>query len=354
MLVNPSLGEHGCRGWVDKRCHPVRAGVRANAALRFGRGQNVDEFEHLPVLLDEVIAALKVKSDGIYIDATYGRGGHVAAILDRLGPRGRVLALDRDPQAVSAAETRFSSDRRFSVTRAPFSRIGHYIDSSRLTGKINGILFDLGVSSPQLDDFGRGFSFQRTGPLDMRMDPDTGVPAAQWINSARESEIASVLKNLGEERYAKRIAHRIIHERKKRAIETSSELADVVAKAVPTREPGKHPATRTFLAIRLFVNAELEELRAALPQALNVLAPGGRLAVISFHSLEDRLVKHFMREQARGDGLPPGLPVRQQELKPRLKLVGKPVRASETEVKRNPRARSALLRVAERIEEDRA
>lgn len=353
MPVDLSFGKRLCPGWVEDRARGSLQLVRANANFHVDLVLSMDESGHFPVLLEEVTEALNVKPDGVYLDATYGRGGHVAEILRRLGPHGRVLALDRDPQAIAAAKTRFGNDNRFSVGRARFSMIGQYTESQRLMGKVNGILFDLGVSSAQLEDPTRGFSFQRGGRLDMRMDPEAGISAAQWINSAGEREIASVLRNFGEERYAKRIARAIVRERQAHTIDTSRQLAGIVAKAMPTREPGKHPATRTFLAIRSFVNAELDELSAALPQALQALAPGGRLAVISFHSLEDRLVKRFMREQARADRLPPGLPVRQQELKPRLKLVGKPVRASQAEVQRNPRARSALLRIAERIGEDR-
>lgn len=303
---------------------------------------------HLPVLLEKVMGALNLQPDGVYVDVTYGRGGHCAEILHRLGANGRLLALDCDPQAVAAGQDRFAGDKRFSVTKARFSTMRRHLESEGLMGRVNGILFDLGVSSPQLDDPARGFSFQHDGPLDMRMDPEAGLSAAGWLNTASEREIVSVLSNLGEERYAKRIARAAVRDRARRRIETSEQLARLVASVVPGREPGQHPATRAFLAIRIFVNRELEELQAALPQTLQALAPSGRLAVISFHSLEHRMVKRFMREHARGDTLPPDLPVRGHALEPRLRLVGKPIRPSEAEIQRNPRARSAVLRVAER------
>lgn len=295
---------------------------------------------------------LNLRSDGAYVDATYGRGGHAAEILDRLGPRGRLLALDRDPQAIAAARKRFANDARLAAIRGRFSMLGQHIENKGLTGRINGILFDLGVSSPQLEDPERGFGFGQQGPLDMRMDPDVGLSAAQWVNTAGEREIASVLVGFGEERYARRIARAIVRERMRRRIDTPAQLARVVGSAVPTREARQHPATRTFLAIRVFINQELEELQAVLPQTLKALAPGGRLTVISFHSLEDRIVKRFMRDQTRGSEPLPGLPLRQPPFEPRLKLIGKAVRPSAAEVKHNPRARSAILRVAERTEVD--
>jgi 16S rRNA (cytosine1402-N4)-methyltransferase len=310
----------------------------------------VDETEHLPVLVEEVMVGLNLQPDGVYVDATYGRGGHSAEILDRLGPNGRLLALDRDPQAIAAARARFADDERFAVIPGRFSMLDQYIDKRGLTGRINGMLFDLGVSSPQLEDRERGFGFQQHGPLDMRMEPDTGVSAARWINSAREQEIASVLFEYGEERFSRRIARAIVRQRKQQPIATPAQLTNIVSNAVPTREAKLHPATRTFLAIRVFINQELEELRTVLPQAVRALAIGGRLAVISFHSLEDRIVKRFMREQVRGRELPPGLPLPVQPFESRLKIIGKPIRPSAAEIKRNPRARSAILRIAERTE----
>ncbi len=285
-------------------------------------------------------------ADGVYVDATCGPGGHAAEILRRLGPRGQLLAFDRDPQAVALAQSRFAADARVTVKKAPFSMLGTCINSEGLGGQVSGILFDLGISSVQLDDHQRGFSFQQPGPLDMRMDRESGMPAADWLNKVSERELASVLKELGEERYARRIARTIVRERKRSPVATTVQLAQLVSQAVPTRERGKHPATRTFLALRLVVNRELDELRAALPQALQALAPGGRLVVISFHSLEDRLVKRFMRDQA-GKKLTPVSAM--APTLPALRLVGKIVRPSAAEIRGNPRARSAVMRVAEKM-----
>jgi len=310
----------------------------------------VNEHEHVPVLLEETLQALAIKEDGIYVDATYGRGGHAQGILERLGAHGKLLALDRDPQACEAARKRFKNEARIQITKGPFSMLGQIIDSQGLTGKVNGILFDLGVSSPQLDEAQRGFSFRQEGPLDMRMDPQTGESAAQWLSHADEDEITHVIREYGEERFAKRIARVIVRERATNPIITTRRLAEIVASAVPTRERGKDPATRTFQAIRIHINRELEELKSALPQAVRVLAPGGRLAVISFHSLEDRIVKRFVRTEEKGQELPPDFPVRHDEIRARLKGVGKALRASDAEAGRNPRARSAVLRVAERSE----
>ncbi len=309
----------------------------------------MNELNHRPVLLEEVVQALHLRADGIYVDGTFGRGGHAQAILERLGPEGRLLAFDRDPQAVQAAEQRFFDDARFSMVRGPFSMMGQTITARGWRGKIDGILLDLGVSSPQFDDPRRGFSFRHDGPLDMRMDPGSTPSAAEWLNHAGEQEIAAIIREYGEERFAKRIAKVICRERAVQPIETTLQLARIVAQAVPTREPGKDPATRTFQALRMHVNRELDELRAVLPQTIEALAPGGRLAVISFHSLEDRIVKHFLRDQARGDDFPRDLPVRRAQLNPRLRLIGKAVHASAAEVQANPRARSAVLRVAERL-----
>lgn len=313
---------------------------------RQGDPRDGEVHTHRAVLVDEVIEALKVRADGVYVDATCGPGGHAAEILRRLGPHGQLLAFDRDPQAVALAQSRFAADARVTVKKAPFSMLGTCINGEGLGGQVSGILFDLGISSVQLDDHQRGFSFQQPGPLDMRMDRESGIPAAGWLNKASEREIASVLKELGEERYAKRIARTIVRERKRNHIATTVQLAQLVSQAVPTRERGKHPATRTFLAVRLIINRELEELQAALPQALQALAPGGRLVVISFHSLEDRIVKQFMREQARAK-----LPLADGTTRasPALRLVGKIVRPSTAEIRGNPRARSAVMRVAERM-----
>ncbi len=305
------------------------------------------EREHEPVLRQEAVAALNIWPDGIYVDATFGRGGHARAILEQLGPDGRLLALDRDPQAVASATQQFADEVRLTIVHGPFSMLARTVDERGWRGRVNGILFDLGVSSPQLDDPARGFSFRTEGPLDMRMDTTRGESAADWLSRAGEQEIADVLYQLGEERYARRIARAILRTREATPITTTKQLAEIVASAVPTRERSKDPATRSFQAIRLHINRELDELRETLPQALDVLAPHGRLAVISFHSLEDRIVKQFMRAQEKGKELPPDLPVRHVEIQSRLKVIGKPVRASEAEVRRNPRARSAVLRIAE-------
>lgn len=318
----------------------------ATDGSRRGDPRDGEVYTHRPVLVDEVIEALKLRADGIYVDATCGPGGHAAEILRRLGPRGQLFAFDRDPQAVEVARSRFAVDARVTVEKAPFSMLGTCINSKGLGGQVSGILFDLGISSVQLDDHQRGFSFQHSGPLDMRMDRESGIPAARWLGKASEREIASVLKEMGEERYARRIARTIVRERKRNPIATTVQLAQLVSQAVPTRERGKHPATRTFLALRLIINRELDELRTALPQALQALAPGGRLVVISFHSLEDRVVKQFMREQARTKSMlagstTPGPPV--------LRLIGKIVRPSTAEIRSNPRARSAVMRVAEKM-----
>ena len=305
------------------------------------------ERTHEPVLRTEAVAALSIRADGIYVDATFGRGGHAKSILEQLGADGRLLALDRDPQAVASAKQQFADEARLDVVQAPFSMLEKIVDERGWRGRVNGILFDLGVSSPQLDDPTRGFSFRTEGPLDMRMDPTRGESAADWLNRAEELDIATVLHELGEERFARRIARVIVRSRTQTPIINTKQLADIVASAVPTRERSKDPATRSFQAIRLHINRELDELRAVLPQALDALAPRGRLVAISFHSLEDRIVKQFMRTQQQGEELPLDLPVRHAEMKPRLNIIGKPVRAGEDEVRRNPRARSAVLRVAE-------
>ncbi|MHB8454176.1 MAG: 16S rRNA (cytosine(1402)-N(4))-methyltransferase RsmH [Acidiferrobacterales bacterium] len=307
----------------------------------------MDDKQHHPVLLEEALAALALKPEGIYVDATFGRGGHAREMLRRLGPAGQLLAFDRDPQAVEVAHAQFAGDRRFEIARGLFSMMAQTIENHGWIGKINGVLLDLGVSSPQLDDPRRGFSFRHEGPLDMRMDPDSGVSAADWINRAEESEISRVIRDYGEERFARRIARAICAERVREPIVTTDRLARIVAGAVSTREPGQNPATRTFQAIRLHINHELDELSAVLPQALDVLVPGGRLAVITFHSLEDRIVKEFMRREAKGDAFPPDLPVPAAMLEPRLRVVGKAIRPGVEELQGNPRARSAVLRVAE-------
>ena len=305
--------------------------------------------EHRPVLLEEALQALNIKTNGYYVDGTFGRGGHSGALLARLDKDGRLLALDKDPAAVAEAQRRFGEDRRFAVRQASFAKLKQEVTTLGWLGQVDGILLDLGVSSPQLDDASRGFSFQKEGPLDMRMDPSQGMSAASWLAEAREQDIARVLKEFGEERFAKRIARAIVNARAEQAITTTGRLAAIVAAAVPSREPGKDPATRSFQAIRIFINKELEDLKTCLEDVLDVLKPGGRLVVISFHSLEDRIIKRFIREQEKGDRFPPDLPVTQIQLHPRLCAVGKPVRPNEEEVRTNPRARSAIMRVAERL-----
>jgi 16S rRNA (cytosine1402-N4)-methyltransferase len=304
---------------------------------------------HTPVLLDEVLAGLEVQANGRYCDATFGRGGHTAAILAALGPEGRMLAIDRDPEAIEAGRQRFAGEPRLTLVRGSFAQLEQLVRTSGLEGELHGVLLDLGVSSPQFDEARRGFSFMQDGPLDMRMDNESGQSAAQWLARASEREIADVLFKLGEEKFSRRIARAIVTSRSATPLTTTRQLADLVAAAVPTREPGKHPATRTFQAIRIHINGELEAVAAVLPQALNLLVPGGRLCVISFHSLEDRLVKRFMRREAQGDPVYAELPVVPPHARPRLRLVGGAVMPGAAEVARNVRARSAVLRVAERI-----
>ncbi len=305
-------------------------------------------YTHRPVLLDEVIEALNIRTDGIYIDGTFGRGGHANAILNRLGDKGHLFAMDKDPQAVSSAKQLFANDARFSIEHGSFSQLQQHIAARHWLGKVNGILLDLGVSSPQLDDAERGFSFRREGALDMRMDTSGGTSAEQWINQANESTLAQVFRDYGEERFAKRIAKAIVTNRSESPIRTTTQLAKIIADANPAWEKGKDPATRCFQAIRIFINKELDDLQQFLPQSLTLLSKGGRLAVISFHSLEDRIVKRFIRDQSRGDHYPPDLPIPAANIKAKLKQVGKAIYPSEQEVNNNPRARSAVLRVAER------
>lgn len=301
---------------------------------------------HQTVLLEEAVAALHLRAGGIYIDATFGRGGHSRAILEGLGAEGRLLALDRDPAAIAAAQT--IADSRFVAVHAGFAALGEVLDG-RQVRQVDGILLDLGVSSPQLDDAERGFSFRFDAPLDMRMDPTRGISAAAWLKEAREADITTVLRDYGEERFAKQIAAAIVDARTRGAIATTRQLAKIVGEAVRTREPGQDPATRSFQAIRIFVNEELAQLSLVLPQTLDRLRDGGRLVVISFHSLEDRIVKRFMREASMPPRLPARLPVREADRpQPRLRLVGRALKPSAAEIADNPRARSAVMRVAER------
>lgn len=305
---------------------------------------------HVSVLLDEAVAGLKVKADGVYLDATFGRGGHSRAILARLGPQGALLALDRDPAAVTAGAELAATDARFRVAHAAFSELGA---TAREMGvdQVDGVLFDLGVSSPQLDEAARGFSFRFDAPLDMRMDTSAGMTAAEWLNTASEEEIARIVRDYGEERFAKAVARAITQARSVAPLETTRDLARIVAGAVRTRERGQDPATRTFQAVRIHVNRELEEIEQALPQAARLLNPGGRLAVISFHSLEDRRVKQFLRHESQGEQIPPEIPVPASSLRGGcLSLVGRAVKPGDAECAANPRARSATLRVAERTD----
>ena len=305
--------------------------------------------EHVPVLLEPVLQGLDIQPDGIYIDGTFGRGGHSGAILKQLGPQGRLLAIDRDPQAIASADQGLLDAERFELVKGEIAELEKIAGARNLLGKVDGVLLDLGVSSPQLDEAERGFSFLRDGPLDMRMDPGRGISAAQWLASVDEKELRRTLQQLGEEKFAGRIARAIVAARKQAAIKTTGELANVVAAAVPARHGHKHPATKTFQAIRIRVNDELEQLDAALDASLPLLRRGGRLCVISFHSLEDRRVKRFMRKHSVEPEPYRGLPSVPEEYRPRLRLVGKAITASEQEISDNVRARSAHLRVAERL-----
>jgi 16S rRNA (cytosine1402-N4)-methyltransferase len=325
---------------------------------------------HTPVLLAEVLAALAIRADGVYLDATYGRGGHAGAILRVLGDDGRLLCLDRDSAAIAEARSRFAADARVGVFHAPFSALEDCADRVTPGLEFDGMLFDLGVSSPQLDDAERGFSFMKDGPLDMRMDAGArgaagagagaggragaparaGATAADLVNNASQSELARIFRDYGEERFAQRIARAIVADREKQPFERTLQLAEMIARVAPSRERHKHPATRVFQALRIAVNGELAELELALEAALRRLAPGGRLAVISFHSLEDRMVKHFMRRHSLADPMYAGLPHIPPQAQPKLRLVGKAIAPQEAEMSANPRARSAHLRVAERLD----
>lgn len=311
--------------------------------------------EHTTVLLHEAVQGLALKDQGIYIDATFGRGGHSRLILSKLSPNGHLIGVDRDPRAV--AEAKKIQDSRFQIEHNSFSAIPEICEKYGLTGKIDGILLDLGVSSPQLDDAERGFSFMKDGPLDMRMDTTKGLSAAEWLAQVNEDDLAWVLKTFGEERFAKRIAAAIVNynksavEKNEEILDRTLQLAELISNAVPFKDKHKHPATRSFQAIRIFINSELEELESVLQSALTVLAPQGRLSVISFHSLEDRMVKRFMRKQSRGEQIPKGLPLREDQIQRHctLKTIGKSIRPDEREIAMNPRSRSAVLRIAEKL-----
>lgn len=311
--------------------------------------------EHITVLLHETVDGLALKEKGIYIDATFGRGGHSRLILSKLAKDGRLIAIDRDPKAIETAQQ--IQDPRFQIVHSSFSAIPEICEKYGLMGKIDGILLDLGVSSPQLDEAERGFSFMKDGPLDMRMDTTQGLSAAEWLQQVSEQDLAWVLKTFGEERFAKKIAHAIVNYNKNALknntapLTSTLQLAELIAQATPFKDKHKHPATRSFQAIRIFINSELEELERVLEGALKVLAPKGRLSIISFHSLEDRMVKHFMRKQSKGEDIPRGLPLREDQIQrnQQLKTIGKAITPSDTEIALNPRSRSAVLRIAERL-----
>ncbi|MDA8599170.1 16S rRNA (cytosine(1402)-N(4))-methyltransferase RsmH [Porticoccaceae bacterium] len=305
--------------------------------------------EHTTVLLKEAVEALVTDADGFYVDGTFGRGGHSAELLSKVSKNGIVLAIDKDPQAIESGRERFNQDSRLRLVHGSFADMSNFVDDQAHMGKVSGVLLDLGVSSPQLDDAYRGFSFMRDGPLDMRMDTSAGLSAAEWIASAEEQEISRVIKEYGEERFARRMASAVVRERSKTPITRTVQLASILAAAHPAWERGKHPATKAFQAIRIFINRELDDLEVLLSRVVDLLQVGGRLVVISFHSLEDRRVKRFIRDQERGIKLPKNLPVRDVERGVRLKKVGKAVKPTDLEVGDNIRSRSAVMRVAERV-----
>lgn len=315
--------------------------------------EQIEHGIHVPVLFAQSLDALAIRADGVYVDGTFGRGGHAAGILNKLGDAGRLIAFDKDPQAVAIARQNFADDKRFTINRGSFAMLAQVVEALGLQGRVDGVFMDLGVSSPQLDEAQRGFSFMREGPLDMRMDPEVGISAADWLATARHGDIARVLRVYGDESKASKIASFILKARETAPILTTLQLADIIAAAVPVRrrpgKPTKHPATKSFQAIRIFINKELDDLQAALEQSLEVLKPGGRLAVISFHSLEDRIVKRFIRDQARGAKHAPGMPVPESMIERKLKALSKDIRPDAEELQRNPRARSSVLRVAERL-----
>lgn len=312
-------------------------------------------FQHETVFLHEAVDALMTDPEGVYVDGTFGRGGHSRLLLQKLGANGRLLVIDKDPEAIAVAEQMRSADARVSVAHGSFADLARFVRALPQDGhgqgevRVNGVLLDLGVSSPQLDDARRGFSFSHEGPLDMRMNNKQGISAAEWLAMAAEEEIARVIYEYGEEKFSRRMARAIVAERARQPITTTKQLADIVAQANPAWERHKHPATRAFQGIRIFINDELRDLETALQATLDVLAVGGRMAIISFHSLEDRVVKQFMQKHVRGDDFPPGVPVTSAQLKPRLKLVGKALKTSDDARGRNVRARSAVLRVAEKL-----
>jgi len=309
----------------------------------------VAEHIHQSVLLEQAVVALRIKPEGVYVDGTYGRGGHSQMILQQLSAAGRLIVIDKDADAIADAQRRFANDPRTYIYRGSFARMGEIVNSLPEISGVDGILLDLGVSSPQLDDSERGFSFRQEGPLDMRMDQGQGMSASQWLMQVDEQELAGIIKEYGEERFSKRVAHAIVRARDEAPITTTTQLATIVAQAIPTRERGKDPATRTFQAIRIYLNHELDDLRQCLEDSVELLNTGGRLVVISFHSLEDRIVKRFMRQLSQGDVLPPDLPIQHVEMNAKFKLIGKAIKPGEEEIEHNVRARSAIMRVAEKV-----
>jgi len=310
---------------------------------------NAEKNTHQPVLLKEAVDALAIKQDGFYLDATFGRGGHTAEILKCLGKKGKLLAMDQDEQAIKEAMKKFATDSRFEIVQQNFENIETVVTERNMMHKVNGILLDIGVSSPQLDDAARGFSFIKSGPLDMRMNPQAGQSAAQWLAEVKEYDLTTVLMHYGEEKFARRIANAIVETRKETVIDNTVQLANIIEAAIPVKPKNKHPATKSFQAIRIYINRELDVLEYALRASLNVLEVGGRLAVISFHSLEDRMVKRFFREMSRGPKIPKDIPILAKDLLQPFKLVGKAIKPSKHEVQENPRSRSSVLRVIERV-----
>ncbi len=306
------------------------------------------DFNHQPVLLEEALESLNIRPEGSYIDATFGRGGHSLAILQKLNEKGRLIAFDQDLEAVAFARQQFADEPRLTIEHCNFNQVADVIQQYGLSQKIDGVLMDLGVSSPQLDDAGRGFSFLRSGPLDMRMDTSRGITARAWLAKVKPEDLIRVLKKYGEEKFAKRIATAIVETRAEREITETGDLAEIISNAIPVKEKHKHPATRSFQAIRIFINEELQAIEQGLEGAASVLAKGGRLSVISFHSLEDRIVKRFMRDASSRPKLPAGLPVMEADIEVPFRLVAKPVVAGAKELDQNPRSRSARLRVLER------
>jgi len=305
--------------------------------------------EHRPVLLTETVEALAIKPAGFYLDGTFGRGGHSAEILAQLGKEGRLLAMDQDPLAIEEAQEKFADDIRFEIVRENFENMQTVVSSKNMMQQVDGVLLDIGVSSPQLDDASRGFSFIKPGPLDMRMDPDVGQSAAQWLATVEEYDLTTVLMHFGEEKFARRIANAIVEARKETAINDTVQLANIIEAAIPVKPKNKHAATKSFQAIRIHINRELEVLEQALQSGLNVLAVGGRLAVISFHSLEDRMVKRFFRKMSQGPKIPKDIPIMAKDLEQPFKLIGKAIKPGKQEVQENPRSRSSVLRVIERV-----